>query len=221
MSRIGLTERLLCLLFPQHCLLCDKIISAGGSVCPACEKILPDRPLVRRFNVCGRELTVLSAMEYRDGFRHTLHRYKFKSEFGLSRQIGRLMADVFSDKPDCDAVTWVPMSKAKKRLRGYDQSELLAKAVAKQLGVPCVCLLEKTRETDTQHELGRADRAENIKNAYRASSTAGGRDIILIDDIVTTGATLCECAAELYAAGAKSVLGLCAADTPDKKEEEL
>lgn len=221
MIDVGLTERLLCLLFPQRCLLCGKIISPGENVCPACEKNLPEQPLMRSFKVDNRDLTVLSVAEYRDGFRETLHRYKFKNEFGLSRQIGRLMAKAVADTAHFDIVTWVPMSRSKKRLRGYDQSELLAKSVARQLGVPCVWLLEKIRETDTQHELSRADRADNIKNAYRASSTAGGKNIILIDDIVTTGATLCECAAELYAAGAKSILGLCAADTPENKEEML
>lgn len=220
MNRIILAERLLCLLFPSRCLLCGRLVSPGESLCTACENTLPEQPLKRSFTVGGREFTVLSALPYRGEFRETLHRYKFKNEYGLSKQIGRLMASIVTDGRNFDAVAWSPMSKKKKKLRGYDQSELLAKTVAKQLGIPCLPLLEKIRETDTQHELSRADRAENIRKAYRASAAAGGKNIILIDDIVTTGATLCECAAELYSAGAKGVFGLCAADTPVTKQEE-
>lgn len=217
---VGIVERLLCLLFPSRCLLCDKITAAGAAFCDDCVDLCPSVPIVRNLTSGNREFTVLSALPYRDGFRETLHSYKFQGERACAAPIGRLMAEFLSKADGFDCVTWVAMSKKKKRLRGYDQSELLARSVARTLGLPCLRLIEKVRETDTQHELPREQRITNIKNAYRADASAAGRSVILIDDIVTTGSTICECAEALYRAGAKEVLGLCAADTPFTKQEE-
>ena len=113
-----------------------------------------------------------------------------------------------------DGVAWVPMTKAKKRKRGYDQSELLAREAAKTLGLPCLPLLEKRKETETQHQLS------NVKNSYEARPEARGKALLLVDDIVTTGATLRECAKALYEAGAARVTGLCAADCAAVRTEE-
>lgn len=220
MSHTGIAERLLCLLFPARCLLCGRITRGVDSFCGDCITDVPKEPLKRTFNLNGNTFDVLSALPYQSGFRKTLHRYKFKGERALSGPIGRLMAELISNVGEYDCVAWAAMSKNKKHERGYDQSELLAKAVAKSLRLPCVPLIEKIRETDTQHELPREKRISNIKNAYRASGAAAGRSVILVDDIVTTGSTICECAEELYRAGAKAVLGLCAADTPCTEQEE-
>lgn len=220
MSRgADLIEKLLCLLFPAQCLACDRIISPGESFCESCKASLPGAPLYREFTVCGKSFRVTSLMPYKGGFRKSLHRLKFEDERALAKQIGRLMAEVLPNEA-FSAVTWVPMSEKKKRLRGYDQSELLARTAARELDIPAVRLITKIRETDTQHELARADRIENIKNAYRAEKAAAGMSIILVDDIITTGSTLCECAGELYRAGATKIVGLCAADTPVTKLEE-
>ena len=119
-----------------------------------------------------------------------------------------------------DGVAWVPMTKAKKRKRGYDQSELLAREAAKTLGLPCLPLLEKRKETETQHQLPRRQRLSNVKNSYEARPEARGKALLLVDDIVTTGATLRECAKALYEAGAARVTGLCAADCAAVRTEE-
>ena len=84
--------------------------------------------------------------------------------------------------------------------------------------------MEQVRETATQHELSRAERADNVRGAYRARPAARGKDLLLVDDIVTTGATLRACALALYEAGARQVCGLCAAGTdwePGREEEEI
>ena len=122
---------------------------------------------------------------------------------------------------ELDGVTWVPMSPQKLRRRGYNQSELLAKAVAKELGLPAWNLLEQVRETDTQHSLTRAQRADNVRGAYRAKSATLGKRVLLVDDIVTTGATLRACAQGLYGAGAQKVCAVCAANTAFSRREEL
>ena len=143
-------------------------------------------------------------------------------ERALARPLGTLMAEAASSLgEELDGVTWVPMSPQKLRRRGYNQSELLAKAVAKELGLPAWDLLEQVRETDTQHNLTRAQRADNVRGAYRAKGAALGKRVLLVDDIVTTGATLRACAQGLYGAGAQKVCAVCAANTAFSRREEL
>ena len=113
----------------------------------------------------------------------------------------------------------MPLSRGSRKKRGYDQSRLLATAVAKSLGLPLLDVLEKARETQIQHQLGREERAQNVRGAYRATGPVDGRTLLLIDDIVTTGATLTECAGALYRAGARAVGSLCAADAPGPAPE--
>ena len=97
----------------------------------------------------------------------------------------------------------------------------LARALAKELGLPWWTLLEQARETATQHDLTRAQRADNVRGAYRARAEAAGQRLLLVDDIVTTGATLRACAQGLYGAGAQKVCAVCAANTAFSRREEL
>lgn len=206
----------MCLLFPARCLVCRELTGPGMLLCAACRKEQPERPLERRFSLPGSGASgfrALAPMPYRGGFRKTLYRFKFGGAKGLAKPLGRLMAQSAAGfETGFDAVAWVPMTAKKRRRRGYDQSGMLAKAVAGALGIPCRPLLEKIRETDVQHELPRNERGKNVRGAYRAGPGAAGKNILLVDDIVTTGATLKECASALYRAGAKTVCGLCAAD---------
>ena len=108
-----------------------------------------------------------------------------------------------------DLVTWVPLSRRRLRERGYDQARLLAKATAKELGLPLTPTLHKQRNTQPQSGTGdAAKRRANITGAYRMKRGAdvAGKRVLLIDDIVTTGATLSECARVLGKAGAEQVV---------------
>lgn len=219
-----LSERLLSLLFPARCLLCGKVIPAGRFFCGACEKTVPKSPLSRRYDLPGAGaagLLMAAPLPYAGGFRLTLHRLKFRGKRGLSRPIGRLMAETAESLDrSFDAVVWVPMTKEKERERGYDQSRLLARETAKALGLPCLPLLEKVRETSVQHLLSKGERAKNVKGAFRGSAEAAGKRLLLVDDILTTGATLRECARALYAAGAAEITGLCAAEADAVRNEQ-
>ncbi len=220
----GPGEWILNLFFPARCLFCGTLLPPGHCVCEDCRKEhLSKPPLVRRYSLPGagaEGFSVVSATVYEGGFRKTLYRFKFRGEKGLSRPLGKLLAETAEQTGQSfQAVTWVPMTKTKKRKRGYDQSELLAKAAAKALELPCLPLLEKARETETQHQLPRRQRLSNVKHAYEAKPECRGKAVLLVDDIVTTGATLRECASALYEAGAVRVAGLCAADATAVKTE--
>lgn len=220
---LGWRERLWCLFLPARCLCCGRAVRPERLFCPGCVPALPKEPLSREFPLSGGgSLAVAACFPYEKGFRRTLHRLKFQEERALARPLGTLMAEAASSLgEDFDGVTWVPMSPQKLRRRGYNQSELLAKAVAKELGLPAWDLLEQVRETDTQHNLTRAQRADNVRGAYRAKSAALGKRLLLVDDIVTTGATLRACAQGLYGAGAQKVCAVCAANTAFSRREEL
>jgi len=221
-TRPGLAERALFLLFPARCLWCGKPIAPEGFFCKACKpSVLAAKP--RRFQLerPGKVLEVRAPALYRGGYRETLHRYKFQEQKGLAGQLGRFTAgQAVCFGLDFDAVTYVPLSRQSYRDRGYDQSGLLAKNIARALGVPLWPLLEKTRETKRQHKLGRTERLGNVKGAYSAESGAQGKCLLLVDDIVTTGATLCQCAEALYEAGAAGVYAVCAASAQKKEGQD-
>lgn len=202
------------MLFPPRCLLCGCRLPAGESLCRDCAPKVPQKPWERRYGLEGRGdsgLLILSPLSYQGGCRKAVHRLKFRGKKALAKPFGRLMAQAAGGAGPFDVLTWVPMTERKRRERGYNQSRLLAQAVAAELGLPCEPLLEKVRETGVQHQLSRGERLENVKNAYRAQGAAG-RSVLLVDDIVTTGATLAECAKALYRDGARRVVCLCAAD---------
>lgn len=162
----------------------------------------------------GGALLVAAPLPYEGGFRDTLHRLKFWEEWGIATPLGQLMGETARSLPGkFTLVTCVPMSSKKLRKRGYNQSALLAKAVAKELGLPFREALSQVREIEIQHTLTRPQRADNVREAYRGNRLAREQEILLVDDIVTTGATLRACAQELYQAGAKSVSALCAANS--------
>ena len=105
-------------------------------------------------------------------------------------------------------LTFVPMGTAQEQQRGYNQAELLAKELAKEWKLPCKRLLRKVKKTRTQHKLPAQERRENVKGAFRVCRKIRGKRIVLCDDIVTTGATLEECAEMLYAAGAEKIVAV-------------
>ena len=230
-------ERLWRILCPGRCLLCHRVVTPHRLFCRTCQASLPEKPVSREMllprdpqgQLWGEDgrLWVLAPFPYRQGLADTLHRLKFQQETSLALPLGWVMAETAGTflRP-FHGVTYVPMSPEKRRRRGYNQSQLLAKSLAKELHLPCWDLLEQVRETATQHELSRAERADNVRGAYRARAEAAGQRLLLVDDIVTTGATLRACAQALYEAGAQSVGAVCAARTPcspgrEPPEEEL
>ena len=120
------------------------------------------------------------------------------------------MAQCVQDRPEIapELITWAPLSRKRRRERGYDQGELLARAMAKRLGLPAVPTLVKARHTQPQSGLDSAEaRRANALGAYALlpGADVAGRHVLLADDVVTSGATLSECARTLLEAGAECV----------------
>lgn len=160
---------------------------------------------------------------YKDMARRSILRYKFHNHRSYALAYGRLLAMKLQreNMDDFDILTWVPVARLRRLKRGFDQVEVIAHAVAKELGVTAVRTLKKTRNTPPQSRLkDAARRRANVLGAYKVSEPelVRGKRLILLDDIVTTGATASECARTLLTAGAKEVsLATVAAAAFEKK----
>ena len=214
---------LLDLLYPPGCPFCGRILERGEDrMCALCRQELPRTgspgPAAEGCELC------LSPLYYRDGVRDAVHRYKFRGGAGHAELFGELMARCLSDCRDgpAELVTWVPLHPKRKKRRGYDQAELLARRAAELRGIPAVPTLEKVRHTGVQSQQNtEADRRANVEGAYRAlpGLDLTGKRVVLVDDVVTTGSTLTQCAACLRGAGAASVVGLTFARAGEKRGE--
>lgn len=210
---------LLDLLYPPRCMLCHRLIEPRDApVCRSCLESLAEYDGAPP-EVAGAEACVATFF-YEGGLRESFLRYKFEGRRWYAEQYGRWLAVTVRDRlaGKFDLITWVPVSRKRKRERGYDQAELLCRALSRELGLEPTPTLEKTGHNRAQSSLtDAAQRFENTKGVYRAafSDRFPGKRVLLIDDIVTTGATMSECVRVLKEAGAKSVV--CAALATPRK----
>ena len=202
---------LLDLFFPSKCALCGKIGVHG--VCDACEKALPRMDETLRegagFGKCAVPL------RYEGAVRAALLRLKFHGAQSVAEAFGSILAQCAAEELGgaFDLVTWAPVSDKRRRKRGYDQAQLLAEAAAKVWDTEPVRLLRKKRDNPPQSGLGAAERRGNVIGVYEAVNGERVRNahVLLIDDIITTGSTLAECARVLKDAGAADVVCACVA----------
>jgi ComF family protein len=152
--------------------------------------------------------------EYRGSLEGVLRAMKFERHDFLDDALASLLEETLRERGDLrfDAIVGVPMSKAKERRRGYNQAELLARALARRIGIECdMRLLSRRGERQTQSALPKAQRAANVRGAFRAAAEAKGKAILIVDDICTTGETLRACATALRKAGAARVCAIAVA----------
>lgn len=200
-------ERVLDLLFPPKCIFCGKL-TEHRRACPECEAKLPRfdgaTPTKEFFTKC------VAPFRYDGAIREALLRFKFGGREQFAAPLAVYAAETVRRELDrYDIISWAPVSTHRRRERGYDQAELLARETAKLLGTSAVPLLKKRRDTPPQSGFtDRAARRANVMGAYsvRKNVDVAGKTVLLIDDIVTTGATLSECSRELLMAGAAEVV---------------
>ena len=197
------------LLFPPKCVLCRKLLKSGEiDLCRECRADAPEYA-GKKINI--RFLDSFAAVWYYEGnVRRSLLRFKFYNARSYGVSYGRILAmRLQREYPDgFDMLTWVPVSRLRKLRRGYDQVELLAKAVGRELGLSPVPTLKKIRNNRPQSRLkDPAARKANVLGAYHLLDGVDvrGKRVLLLDDILTTGATAGECARVLLSAGAKEV----------------
>lgn len=213
-------DRFLQWLYPNRCLFCRRLLPAARPpVCTDCRvREIAGKSM---FTHLPSGLPVVTALIYRGLSRQLLLRYKFRSQANLCRPLANLMVQALTEQlPDAsfDCVTWVPTGFLRLVRRGYDQSGLLAREIGRALDFPCRRLLVKRGFNRRQSSLDYDRRAENVRDIYRACQNLPpqGTRVLLVDDVVTSGATLSSAADVLLREG-YDVMGLCLENAIHKK----
>jgi ComF family protein len=218
--------------FPPVCAVCGRV---GVLLCPACQaRLMPVSGAICR--CCGRALAdeaerspslcracrdappplaqMRAPLRYAEPTSRLIHRLKYEGYFALGRPLARQLVTAWPDwQPSPDLIAPIPLHPRRRFRRGYNQSELLARPLAEAVGVPfSATALRRTRHTPPQVGLGPEARAANVHGAFDAApSEVAGRVVLLVDDVLTTGATMSAAAAALLAAGAVAVSAYCLA----------
>lgn len=203
------------LLFPRKCVLCRRILDKSQTdLCEHCRRESP------WFTARKQKIPFIdgfcAVFVYQDLVRESILRYKFRGQTSYATSYGKLLALCIQEQfgGEFDVLTYVPVSFRRRFWRGYDQMALLAREVGRELHHKPVRLLRKVRHNKPQSSLqGDAKRRANVLGAYRLRDPAAvaGKRILILDDILTTGATVSECAKTLSLAGAQQVLCACLA----------
>lgn len=210
------------LLFPPKCVLCRKVLEHyEEDICSGCRVDAP---------VCPQSKAKMHFVDgwcaiwyYEDDVRESILRYKFGNRRNYAKNYAKLLAQKLKEEyPEgFDVLTWVPISRRRKLKRGFDQVEKLAFALAEHLDMQPVQTLRKIRHNRPQSGItGPAHRRANVLGAYKVirPDVLWGKRVLLLDDVITTGATVGECARVLLTAGARQVnVGAVAAVRHDSK----
>ncbi len=217
------------LLFPAVCPLCSARLGSGrrDPVCGACwasfERLTPPLCAVCGLPTAAPEATTpcatcrhtvpafdyaRAAASYGGAVRDAIHALKFGGRRSLARPLGDLVRNecgpALADAPD--ALVSVPLGRARERARGFNQAELIAERLGERLGVRVrPRWLVRLRATAPQSDLSAAERHANVAGAFAAAPAVAGRHVVVIDDVITTGATVADCARALRMAGARRV----------------
>ncbi|MEP7071073.1 MAG: ComF family protein [Verrucomicrobiota bacterium] len=228
---------LISLFYPPSCAVCECATAPGQYLCSTCEKralrIVP--PFCEKCsesfpgaidgsfvcpNCSHRRLyfdAAVSAYRSRGVVRFVMLRFKYNRQLHLRHLIGQWLRRALEDdrlrERSFDFLVPVPLHPARRRERGFNQAELLAGGLSHDARLPVRHALERIRYTTTQTALDRAERMENLRDAFRLRSAVDVRNsrVLLVDDILTTGSTLSECARVLRRGGAASVCAITAA----------
>jgi ComF family protein len=210
-----LLEAFLTALFPDRCAGCARL---GELLCPGCRAALAPYPHdIGRLPASLADVRV--AFVFASPLREVVHQFKYRRARRLAQPLGRLMAAHLAARPlAIDAVLPVPLHPARRAERGFNQAEELAREVAHVLELPLLKRgLERTRATEQQAHLDARQRANNVRGAFHWRGAPPPQRLLIVDDVLTTGATIGACAEALREAGAESVYGLALARSrPDR-----
>lgn len=204
--------------YPPGCACClcgEEARTDHRGLCPGCAaRMLP----AGKRELPGVDGAVF-ACTYTPELAASIHRFKYNDQRWLCGFFAGLLE--LPGEWNIDVIAPVPLHPKKRRKRGYNQSALLARELEKRWNIPVdEGLVQRLRDTGTQTKLAAQARMENMAGAFAASPAAKGRNILLLDDVCTTGATLVNCAQALKSAGAEKVFGaaICSAELDISKE---
>jgi competence protein ComFC len=226
-----LLDTLIELFYPSNCVGCGRPQDLGILLCDQCKGTSPriQAPFCR---CCSRPFEGLLAGEFscpncedrtpafdcvvskyqaKGVLRDLIHRFKYGRQFYLRRVLAEYLIEAMQDArivaDPADCLVPVPLHPTRLRERGFNQAEALAETLSKRTRLPILRCIERQRYTNTQTRFDRVERMQNLRNAFALgkNSDVRGKHLVLLDDVMTTGSTLHECALVLRAAGAESV----------------
>ena len=213
--------RLADLFYPPRCFLCREVLkNREEAVCAECrEHILSEE----QDHVFSLEFIdqALALFDYKGNVRESIHALKFGKQAWIARKAAGFMFKSMEKAGfEADVITWVPMRSREKAKRGFDQSEILAREIAKLAGMKATRTLEKVKKTKRQSSLSARERRANVLGAYVSSDPGSvrGKRILLVDDVITTGSTMSEAARILRMDGADKIYALSLARSDLSKE---
>jgi ComF family protein len=183
---------------PPICVICEQSIQLEGQ----CNRCIQNPPHIR---------AIRSWDEFKGPIRNALHNLKYRRNIGLGISLAKNLIELVRGFPwQIDIISPVPLRKNREKERGYNQADLLAKPLAFELQLPYnPRILQRQRETQSQVELSLAERRKNLKDAFKADpKTIKDINILVVDDVTTSGSTLEACATAFLEAGAKTVYGV-------------
>lgn len=221
--------------FPLRCPGCDGINDTKASLCSDCsERMLHPSRKKNRCDICflSAKECICAKRQYYDKLcvplyyegktRSALHKLKFRGRRDLAKPIAKLITEALRERDmleKTDYITFIPMRRYDRFVRGYNQAELIAREISAISGIPCEKLLRKTVKTPKQHLLNRTERSGNLLGVFEPekdkTDIISGKTILVADDIITTGCTANEISKTLLIFGAESV-EICACAAPKK-----
>jgi competence protein ComFC len=224
-------------LYPPSCCSCGKI---GKLICDDCYSNL-QKPGINACSLCGEPLKKsgiclrcrthpphfhsLRSLGYFTGsLRDAIHSLKYQRNFGLGDFFSAPLAQIIQrERWQIDLVTAVPLNKKRRKERGYNQAEVLAKPVARKMGISYSSnLIQRIKHTNSQVGLSLLERQNNVADAFLAiPALVKSKNVLIIDDVATTGSTMDACAKALMDAGTKNVFALTLAKTAGMRDETI
>ena len=215
-------------IYPPVCISCNQLLADGSQkVCPGCwnsiQCVTRELPLYSETKQKLLDSGVISDLvsafvfEKEGTFQHIAHALKYNGYESLGRELGKQIGNRAIDwRVHADCVIPIPLHKVKRRERGFNQSDHIANGISSILGIPThTTIVQRKKHTQTQTMLSMDERRKNVEDAFEIDrskhSQIDGRVCLLVDDIITTGATLNSCAQELIKGGASQIIAASAA----------
>lgn len=220
------------MIFGKRCIFCERTVKKADcefhyrfvGVCRDCMNEIEREKIVRILDVRKPLAMLIPCTHYMPKVRHALHQYKFENDRAYAKvlaYIAKRKLAKWKELSRFDAVVTLPVSESRMRERGYNQSLFMGEAISEQFGVPEHNeYIKRIKNTKKQSELKSVDRVINISGAYEASPEVRDKNIIVVDDIYTTGATMTEAARAFKNAEADVIVGVAFTAVKLKKRNE-
>ena len=201
---IKIKEEIIDILWPKTCLGCGK---EGQYICKDCAIFLSEVDMIE----AGPRSNIMSVWEYEWLMEKLILKIKYDGCYDIINElVEKAFKTIELNLPPDIYITYVPMYRKKEKRRGFNQAELIAKKVGERTNRPVVKLLEKIKDNRSQVGLGPQERAENVKNVFKMIEVrprSMWQNVLIVDDVYTTGATVGECVRVLKKSGVKNVWG--------------